>query len=80
MFKLLQNWFVYLAVIKTKAKIMKALAMLCLKMVLFLVYLKYLYIISILLMLILGMGDIENFVYDCCEGRISRLLFLLYFY
>ena len=37
MVKLLQNWFVYLAVIKTKAKIMKALAMLSLKLVLFLV-------------------------------------------
>ena len=37
MVQLLQNWFVYLAVIKTKAKIMKALAMLCLKLVLFLV-------------------------------------------
>ena len=28
---------------------------------------------------VLGMGDIENFVYDYCEARISRLSRLLFF-
>ena len=32
--------------------------------------------------LVIGMGDIENFAYDFCEARISRLslVFSLYFY
>ena len=28
---------------------------------------------------VVGIGDIENFAYDYCEARISRLLFLIYF-